>query len=108
MASEPLPIACSLTNADLAARSELMRRELFSAAEEQQELDDGYAFRFLSDDRWKAKIEAFITTERQCCSFFRIDLTYEPALGPIWLKLTGPEGTKEFIEITFDIPGDPS
>jgi hypothetical protein len=65
------------------------------------ELETGYAFRFPGTDTWKAKIEEFVATERQCCSFFRIELTYEPNLGPIWLGLSGPEGTKQFIAATF-------
>lgn len=94
-------IACSLDAGDLAARSASLRAELFAGAVERQELEDGYAFRFPAGDDWKAKIDAFVATERRCCSFFRIDLTFEPGLGPVWLRLTGPEGTKPFIEETF-------
>jgi hypothetical protein len=101
MASEHMPIACSLTSADLAKRSDAVRRDLFAGALERQELETGYAFRFPGTDTWKAKIEEFVATERQCCSFFRIELTYEPNLGPIWLRLSGPEGTKQFIAATF-------
>lgn len=101
-----IPIACNLTDFDLARRSELVKRELFDSAEARLELVDGYAFRFAGDDVWKSKIEEFVSTERTCCSFFQFEVRYEPGLGPIWLQLTGPEGTKQFIEDAFSaMPG---
>lgn len=103
MSSNTLPIACSLDDADLAARSDLVRRDLFAGAVERQELESGYAFRFPGDDAWKERIEQFVATERRCCSFFRIDVRYESGLGPIWLRLTGPDGTKQFIDETFPV-----
>jgi rhodanese-related sulfurtransferase len=102
-ADDALPVACSLDEDDLAARSEAVRRELFVGAEERRELDAGYAFRFPGDDDWKARIEEFVATERRCCSFFRIELIFEPGFGPIWLKLTGPTGVKQFIEEGLDV-----
>ena len=53
---------------------------------------------------WKARIEDFVSTERCCCSFFRTEVTYEPALGPSQVILTGPAGTKQFIEEAFAVP----
>jgi hypothetical protein len=98
---EELPVACGLGEAELAARSEELRRDLFAAAEETRELPDGYAFRFPVAAEWVAKLLAFVEAERRCCSFFRIELVFEPNLGPIWLRLTGPEGTKTFIGQAF-------
>jgi hypothetical protein len=98
---DPLPIACNLGDIGLAARSEALRRELFAGAVERQELATGYAFRFPEGDEWSARLMDFIRTERQCCSFFRIELAFEPGDGPIWLRLTGAEGVKPFIEATF-------
>jgi hypothetical protein len=99
-----LPVDCTLDSAALAARSEEIRSGLFAGAEERVDLDDGYAFRFPGDGDWHAKIAAFVASERHCCSFFRFELTFEPGLGPIWLTLTGPAGTKEFIAATFELP----
>lgn len=96
---EVFPIACRLDNAGLANRLESLRADLFAGVEEHRELKDGYAFRFSGSGDWGAKIAEFVATERQCCTFFRFDLTFEPNLGPIWLKLTGPAGVKEFIEV---------
>ena len=97
-AAEKAPaVACSLDEAALATRSEELRRDLFALAEETRELADGYTFRFPVRDGLTAKLLDFIEAERHCCSFFRIELVFEPQLGPLWLRLTGPEGTKSFI-----------
>lgn len=91
------PIACNLTDAQLATRLDSLREELFAGADERRELKDGYAFRFPGEGDWGVKLADFITSERQCCPFFRFELTFEPDLGPIWLNLTGPNGVKDFI-----------
>jgi rhodanese-related sulfurtransferase len=112
---EGLPIACSLEAGELAKRSEELRRELFDRAEERRELSDGYAYRFAGSDAFTEKLLAFAAAERTCCSFFRIELAFEPGLGPIWLTLRGPGGVKDFIRQTFageatdaDDPGAPT
>jgi hypothetical protein len=99
-------VSCSLDEGALEARSEAVRRELFAHAVERQEFDTGYAFRFPGDGDWHAKIAEFAAAERRCCSFFRVEMVLEPALGPIWLRLTGPAGTKRFIEETFEPDAD--
>lgn len=104
--SEPTPltlVSCSLDEGELADRSEMYRRTLFAGALERCERTDGYAYRFAGDDESRASIEAFVDAERRCCSFLQIDVSYGAGLGPIWLTLTGPRGTRQFIETTFDI-----
>jgi len=57
---------------------------------------EGYQFEVeaaLFDDlaRW-------IANERRCCPFLRFTLDVSPAGGLIGLTMTGPEGTRAFIE----------
>jgi hypothetical protein len=94
-------IACDLSARDLAIRAETLRQELFAAAAEVRQLADGYAFRFAGTDELQAKLFEFVTTERVCCSFFHIELIFEPQHGPIWLHLRGAEGVKAFVEHQF-------
>jgi hypothetical protein len=37
------------------------------------------------------------TLERRCCPFFNLQIEAEPNDGPIWLRMTGATGAKEFI-----------
>ena len=43
----------------------------------------------------------FVEHDRLCCAFNHYTLEVEPAGGPLWLKLTGGEGVKEFIQTVF-------
>ncbi|MBA3414665.1 MAG: hypothetical protein H0U10_05510 [Chloroflexia bacterium] len=104
-AAEAGPVACSLGERDLAERGEALRRGLFTAADERRELADGYAFRFPGTEETAAAVLAFVAAERRCCTFFRIELAIEPGLGPIWLALRGPAGTKAFVRAAFDREG---
>ena len=92
-----LPIACSLSPEEQAARGEELTNGIFKAVEQVRELADGYAFRFPGEAGRVAQLTEFILTERACCPFFTFELTFEPNSGPIWLRLRGGAGVKEFI-----------
>jgi hypothetical protein len=38
-----------------------------------------------------------VDAERQCCRFLRFSITVEPDEGPLFVELTGPPGTREFL-----------
>ena len=94
-------VACSLGEAELAQRSRDLARDLFAFAERVEELPDGYTWRFPGDGEWHATLLDFVGAERRCCAFFRIELVFAPGLGPVWLTLRGPDGTKSFIRDAF-------
>ncbi len=50
-------------------------------------------------------IGAAVAAEHQCCRFLRFQLTVEPADGPVTLDVTGPDGTRAFLE---ELMGDTS
>ena len=104
MATRTVPIACTLTEREQAQRGRDLAETLFSGAEEIRELDDGYAFRFPSAGGWIPKLAAFADAERRCCAFFAFEIAVEPHHGPIWLRLRGGEGVKEFVAAAF-VPG---
>ena len=97
-----LPIACSLTSAELQERRSTLLQKVRSAVLEVKELDDGYAYSFPSEGEWLRELTSLIDLERQCCPFLRFRITVEANGGPMWLNLTGPEGTKEFLVSTFN------
>jgi hypothetical protein len=103
--AEDLAIACRLSEAEQAIREEELARDIFSNCQEVIELADGYAFRFAGDGEWAAKLVEFIALERKCCPFFTFELVFEPQEGPIWLRLRGPEGVKDFVEQSFITTG---
>ena len=94
---ENIPIACLLPEDGQQQRAEEIGPNLLAFTEEVRELSDGYEYRFPGDIEWAEKLIEFIREERACCPFFTFEIRFEPASGPIWLALRGPEGTKEFI-----------
>jgi hypothetical protein len=82
----------------MTARRAALLPGLLVRAEERTSLDNGFRWRFdVSSELLIAAAET-INAERQCCRFLRFVLTVEPAGGSIWLEITGPQGTPEFLE----------
>jgi hypothetical protein len=79
---------------------ELMKR-FRASLQETQGLQDGYTFRLPADAATILDIAEFITIERLCCPFLTFEIEIGPAGSPLWLRLTGRPGVKEFIEMEF-------
>jgi len=84
-------------NSEERARYVALSRKLLSASEERRELADGYAFRLASRKISLTEIAEWMTFERRCCPFFNLQIEAEPNDGPIWVRMTGEAGIKEFI-----------
>lgn len=74
----------------------LARRLFTSRALERRDLPDGYQIRFAQDD-FEA-VRRFAANERLCCPFLQVDIRAEPDAGSLWLRMTGPPGTREVLE----------
>src|SRR5688500_2617047 len=92
-----IPIACNLTDAEFQARRVGVLQTVADGVVETKELADGFAYRFPSEVSWLTALTNLIVVERACCPFLQFSLRLEPGEGPIWLELTGPPGTKEFL-----------
>jgi len=68
-----------------------------------RELPDGYEFELPPDKGTYQMLTEWAFQERLCCPFFDIDVRFERENGPLWLRLTGRPGTKEFIKEEFGI-----
>ena len=102
METTSLPIACTLTSSELQERRSNSLQKVRRGVVEVRELEDGYAYSFPSKGEWLREVAGLIDLERECCPFLRFRLTVEANGGPMWLELTGPEGTKDFLASTFD------
>jgi hypothetical protein len=101
--SSELPIACDMTALDAAQRErqQVLMKKFHASLEETRALSDGYAFRLPADAATILSAAEFITIERLCCPFLTFALEVGPAGSPLWLRLSGRAGTKEFIEAEF-------
>ena len=99
--AEPLPIVCSLTPDALGARKTALLPGLVRRATTRE--DDGDAVRLQFDAEAFGDVITTIDAERRCCRFLRFDVTVEPDGGPIRLTLSGPPGTREFLDALFEM-----
>jgi hypothetical protein len=91
-----LPLVCTLDSGTLEARREQQLPGLIAAADSREVLTDGVRLRF-PDPGILPRLLQVVDAERKCCRFLRFEVTLEPDLGPIWLTVTGPAGTREFL-----------
>src|SRR2546421_12783588 len=68
-----------------------------------RELPDGYEFELPADNKTYQLLTEWAFQERLCCPFFDIDLRFDKEGGPLWLRLTGPPATKDFIKMKLGI-----
>ena len=100
------PFACNAFALSLEVRKrhfEELGPALLKLKKSTRELPDGYEFELPADNKTYQLLTEWAFQERLCCPFFEIDLRFDRENGPLWLRLTGRPGTKEFIKMEFDL-----
>ena len=103
------PFACNAVALSPEVRKrhfEELEPALLKLTKSMRELPDGYEFEFLADSSTYQLLTEWAFQERSCCPFFDIDLRFDRESGPLWLRLTGRPGTKEFIKAEWDLAHD--
>jgi hypothetical protein len=99
------PIACTLNPIELATHRTELLPGLLSKADTQATIPEGFRWSFSETDGLLHHIVSVIEAERRCCRFLRFCFTLEPDGGPLWLEVTGPEGTQDFLRsLMFSAP----
>lgn len=78
--------------------SDLLRR-----AEGREDLPEGLRLRFAPTSETLATIARAVEAERHCCRCLRFGIILEPDGGPVFLELTGPPGTREFLGALLEV-----
>lgn len=96
-------LACNPHGIPAEEREEHFARieRLFGSAVERRELPDGLAFSFAAEAFPEAA--RFVDNERRCCPFLAFTLELRPDSGPLTLRLTGPDGIREFLAAELDL-----
>ena len=94
------PFRCDMSAIEPAQREQHIATAVavFRAVEAIHELPNGYAFRLPNEATVLRQTAEFIVREKVCCPFFGFTVEVEPEGGPLWLRLTGAEGIKPFIQ----------
>jgi hypothetical protein len=94
------PVACSLGSGELNAKRTELLPALVERAATREMLSAGYRLTFTADADLIQLIARVIDAERQCCRFLQFQLTVPASGGQVTLDVTGPNGTREFLEGT--------
>ena len=91
MDSNP-PIACTLSAADLSARLAEMKRLGQDAL---LSVDGAGTLRFRSDAETRARLEAIVAAEAECCPFLHMELREEA--GALVLEIRASQGAEPVV-----------
>ena len=96
---QPGPLACNLggMSAEERQRYASLNAQMRGSVQQLDEVDGGYRIGFAPENEHIQRLAEFVTLERLCCPFLNMAIELDAARGQLWLRLTGPEGTKEFL-----------
>ena len=97
--SGDIRVACCLSDAELRKRVATLLARFGSAVIATEELPNGYVFHVPGDKKSTGVAWEAIMAERQCCPFLTFELTAQPNMGPVSVRVTGPAGTKDFLKM---------
>ena len=93
------PVACALTPDQLRDRKASLLPGLAARASRVAAMESGYVLAFdATDAEIVTTIGACIDAERHCCPFLLFRLTVSPDGAGIELDITGPTGTRAFLD----------
>lgn len=92
-----LPIACTLTDPELARRRAELLGGVLRDSKHVEALSNGCRWRFAYAPDLLTRLASVIEAERHCCRFLTFDIHAEPDQGDVQLDVTGPEGTTGFL-----------
>ena len=91
------PVCCTLTLEALREHRAQVLGPFMAGVRSIERLPDGVVLDLGQDENTLRTAMDLIALERQCCQFLKFELTAEPELGTIRLRLSGPPGTAEFL-----------
>ncbi|HEX5436785.1 MAG TPA: hypothetical protein VFW98_06480 [Gemmatimonadaceae bacterium] len=92
------PLACTLSEEGLRCAADKLLPGLAGAARTVTLLDEGLRLEFDAALGVVPRIADVIERERQCCRFLHFALDVASEGGTIALTITGPAGTRAFLE----------
>jgi hypothetical protein len=94
-----IPLACEpqgIPSADRQGHFALLDRLFRELSLGRVTSPDGYSYRF--DPSAFELIASFVKNERKCCPFLNFSIEVRALGAPVWLRITGPDGTREFLD----------
>jgi len=82
---------------DIKERRDELLSVVLDAVKQVKELDNAYVLRFASNQETFILLSDWLQLECKANPFLRCQLVAESNNGPIWVELSGPAGTKDFL-----------
>ena len=101
-----IPVACTLTEAELRERRQIIMDAFGNTNVAVAELDEGYVFTFPASSETLRRIAELVDLERQCCAFLTFKIVVEAANAAMQLEVTGPGQAKKVIAEYFNFRAD--
>jgi hypothetical protein len=93
----------SALDPDQRKRHDILTKDLLAKHLEIQELPDGYGLRFQSAPSLFTALSEWATLEQLCCPFLTLTIESQHYQGPIWLRVSGRDGVKDFLRTELGI-----
>jgi hypothetical protein len=84
-------------------RYNILTKDLMAKHLEIKELPDGYGMRFPNNRSLFTALSEWATLEQLCCPFLTLSLELQRDQGPIWLRVSGEDGVKDFLRAELGI-----
>ena len=99
------PLVCNMEALQPAERERhaILTRELREHCTSTMAIDQGYTLALEVDTDGFMRLAEWVTLEQRCCPF--LDFSLEAGRDGVLLRLTGPEGTPEFLREELQLPG---
>ncbi|TMI08893.1 hypothetical protein E6H34_03640 [Candidatus Bathyarchaeota archaeon] len=99
------PFYCNMSalDQDQRKRHDILTRNLLAKHVEIEELADGYGLRFPNDRSLFTALSEWATLEQLCCPFLTLTIESQHDQGPIWLRVSGRDGVKDFLRAELGI-----
>ncbi len=94
-----LPIACTLSSAELQERKATILASVRTAVLGKSRIPEGYRYEFANDSTTLRNVCRMVELERQCCKFLNFDLTENAKT--IRLDVSGEPETLAIVEDLF-------
>jgi len=93
-----VPIACQLTDSEFRARRDGLLSVVRGMVVSARWQPNGLALEFLPSASALGPVLELIAAERTCCPFLHFQLGTGPADAPTRVTITGPPGSRTFLE----------
>lgn len=90
-------VQCKLVGDDLLERKKVLKEQIFSNVSKKRTVHNGYVYYFHDRDLLLQDALEFVKCERECCPFFKFDISILPFDQGFAIQISGSEAAFEML-----------